>query len=160
MLTSPSFVLTWGPGTSAWPLALYPGLPVWTNFLSTAECDQIGVLIDTNGISTATVSVFLQVWWAGASAVGEPLGGPDYFPESIETPGTLSSFAGDTYQRMTLHAKEWGPIPRGKRRSVWVPTAAPYFRISLYTDVAAAGTDSCKTTIVLAALGSPTGTSR
>ncbi len=152
MRVSPSLQITWGPGSSAWPLALSNGLQVWTNYLSTAESDQLGVLVDTTQITTSNLNVYLQIWWTGANEASDPIipsTGAGYL-ECVEEPGLLVSEFNDTYQRYSFYPKEWGPIPKNVQRAIWVPTAAQYFRLALYTDANAGSSDACKTIVLLA----------
>jgi hypothetical protein len=138
---------------------LSSGSVSWTNYLSTAESDQLGIMVDALNISSA-LSIHLIVSWAAANEAGEVISnGPTnlgYIPESIEIPDvaqTESQIALGTFQHYVMNAKEW-IIPGSFARTIWTPAAAPYFQLGLWAD-AGFSSGMVYAYIQLADLGSP-----
>jgi hypothetical protein len=162
MRLSPSLSIKWA-GTGGQIVLNAGGTVSWTNYLSTAECDQIGVLVDATGLA-GNNTVHLVIYWMTANEAGEPSANPQgtngYFTESVEVPDAAVSEANlamGTFQRYQLYGKEW-LIPGTVTRSIWIPTAAAYFQLGMWVDNYPGGSSTaCITYLQLAALGSPAG---
>jgi hypothetical protein len=112
---------------------------VFTDAIATAGADQIGLLVAAINLSQSeTMNALVRVQWGTQTAVDidVPTTNAWYF-DSVEAYVGLTVAGTPQGQRYRMWPKEYSfvvPINGSAQATLWIPTAAHYFRIGCMTE--------------------------
>lgn len=141
----PTLVFRWTVGGRL-PLSQYPisgsatngpTNQIYSDPIGVEGADQIGLFLWTRPSNGGVDgNVYLRLMWAGALADTSPT---TFTEECIESVGAVVNNA----QRYSIVPKEYGPFATVStsssaitRGTIWLPTAAHFFKIGCYSDTA------------------------
>lgn len=150
----------WKPGGKL-PITVNSSPSMYTDPISTDGADQIGLFAITTPSSGTNGSIYIRIAWAGirptSSGQTANAAPPTVFiEECVEVPAIPDST--NKTQRFALYVKEYGPLltTPATPATIWVPTAAHYFKIGCYSDVALSSDAAITIYVERAWTGSPT----